>query len=180
MPLLVTLAVNFALGALAALAAARELRASPRAIHHARAFRALAVHQGLVAMPVVTYLLVRAPDWMVSYVVDGARLPSALVLALVVLHGGLAVGGFAIGARLLRDHRARSIGVVSGAVVGVAVLGMLVAHRRVGVAATFVQFGTGFGLQPFWGSNVFALVVALTTVWLAGAGHLLWSLRRRL
>src|SRR5262245_41801079 len=100
MPLLATLTLNFALGVTTALAAARELRASPRAVYHARAFRAVALHEVLVAMPIAAFVLARLGDWTLSYTLDGARLPSALVLGLIVLHGALALAGFALGAKL--------------------------------------------------------------------------------
>src|SRR5579864_4171636 len=98
MPLLATLAFHFILGAVAALAAARELRASPRAVRQTRAFRAVVSQQALVSVPIVTFALVRYADWMTSYLADPARVPSVLTAALVLAAGALAVGGFALGA----------------------------------------------------------------------------------
>jgi hypothetical protein len=178
-PLLATVVLNFALGALAALAAAGELRASPRPLHRLRAFRALAVHEVLVAMPVAGYLLVRLADWMVSYLVDGARLPSALVAALVLVHGTAGLGGFATGARLLRDHRARAVAALAAGSAALVLVAWLMARDRIGVLGSYVQFRGGFGLQPLWRTGAFGVILALAATWTAAGAHLLWSLARR-
>jgi hypothetical protein len=178
MPLLATLAFNFVLGAAAARAAARELRASPRAVLYARAFRAVALHEALVAMPVATFVLVRFPDWTLSYTVDGAKVPSAIVLGLVALHGALALGGFALGAGLLREHRARWIPLLAGGGLALVLLGALAAHARLAVMATYLQYRSGFGARPIWHTSALGTLTALALVWAAGAAHLLWSLAR--
>lgn len=180
MPLLATLALNFGLGALTALAAARELRASPRPSHHTRAFRALAAHEILVAMPIAGFLLARFTDWMVSYFVDGARLPSALLLVAVLGHGALAFVGFALGAHLLREHRPRVAALVAAAPALFALLAALIVRHRVGVVASYTQFRGGFGLTPLWQTATFGAALGLGAVWTAGAVHLLWSVRHKL
>src|SRR4051794_14967253 len=117
---------------------------------------------------------------MFSYVVDGNHVPSALTLSLIAVHGALALAGFALGAGLIRDHRGswvRTVAIVAGAVV---LLAALIARDRLGVIGTTAQFRGGFGLRPFWGSRIAGISLGLLVTWLAAAGHLLWSLARRL
>jgi hypothetical protein len=178
-PLLAAFALNFALGLLAARAAARELRASPRAVLHARAFRAVAVHEALVAVPVLAFLLLRAGDWSLSYLFDAARVPSVVVAALLLCHGGLALGGFALGARWLRDHRARWAALAAVACGAVVVLGFAAFRERLGVAGTYLQYRGGFGLRPLAHSWILPAALGLVLVWAAAGAHLLWSLARR-
>lgn len=180
MPLFATLALNFIVGALASLAAARELRASPRAVHHTRGFQALTAHALLIATPIATLMLVRGSDWMVSYALDGSRIPSALTVALVAMHGGLALGGYALGARLIRDHRGQWVRTVVIVAVAAVILAAFIARDRLGVVGTTAQYRGGFGLRSFWGSRVAGISAGLAAAWIAAAGHLLWSLARRL
>jgi hypothetical protein len=178
-PLFATLVLNFSLGALASLAAARELRASPRPVQQLQAFRSLALHEVLVALPIAAWLLIRLGDWMVSYTVDGARLPSLLIALLVLLHGALALGGFALGARLLRDHRGRAVSMLAlGGGVAILLAAALL-RERVGVLGTYVQFRGGFGLQRLWRTAAFPALLGMGVAWLLAAVHLLWSLTRR-
>jgi hypothetical protein len=179
-PLFATLAFNFVVGSLAALAAARELRASPRSVHQARAFRALAAHEVLVGIPIAAFVLVRFTDWALSYLVDGARVPSAVVLAIVVLHGAVALVGFATAARLLRDHRPQWVRAIAIGAVALVVLSGMVLHRRLGTVGSYAQYHGGFGLRPWRETPVLGATIALVTVWAVAAAHLLWSLARRL
>lgn len=179
MPLVATLVLNFSLGVLVSLAAAQELRASPRPVHRLRAFRALALHQGLIAMPVALYLFLRHGDWMVSYVLDSARVPSVLVAAVVLFHGGIALAGLTVGAYLLRDHRVRAVYVTVAIGIVLVVLTAVLFRERLSVMGTYVQFRGGFSLQPLWRSRGFTGMVALGGIWTLAAVHLLWSLHRK-
>lgn len=177
MPLIGLLLGNTALGLLAALAAARELRASPRAAVWSRGFGALALHQVLVAMPVAGYLLFRFTDWMVSYLVDGARMPSALLALAVLAHAGLGLGGYAVGAHWLRAHHGRRAAITAGALGAVAFVGAVMLRHRMEVVGSTLQYRGGFGLMPFGASRALGAVALLGAVNLAAAGQLFASLR---
>jgi hypothetical protein len=180
MPLLAALAANLALGALAALAAARELRASPRPAHRSRAFRAVALHELLVAMPVAAYVLGRLTDWALGYTTDGARIPSVILAIVVVLHGALGLAGFAAGSHWLREHRPRAVFGLVIACVGVTAAGAILGHERLAVVGTWTQFRSGYGMRSLAESGVAATLSALATAWTGAGAHLCWSLARRL
>ncbi len=178
MPLLLAMLCNAAVGLLLAESAARELRASPRSVGALRGFAAVATHQGLVAVPALFWLLVRHTDWMLSYVVPGQRVPSALSLAVCLVHGAIGLGAFALGARWFREHRARRIRGVAGALVGLGLGATLIARERVWVVGSYLQYRGGFGLRSWWGSEVAAAVLVAVAVQAGAALHMAWWLRR--
>ena len=180
MPLLALVALNFALGVGAALASARELRASPRAAHETLSFRAVLLHDFLIAVPIATYLVARVTDWTLSYTVDSARVPSLVLAAFVAADALAAVAGFAIGARLLRDHRPQALPLLAGLAGAVVLVGLVVARHRLGVIGTFAQYRGGFGLRGLGNGGLVGPLVAMAVVWSAGAAHLLHALSRRL
>lgn len=180
MPLLAILLLNVAAGLVASLLAVPELRASPRALGSLRCFAALCAHEAAVTLPLVTYVALRHPDWMVSYAVAGAQIPSAVSLGFGALAALGAVGGFAAGAYWCRTHRARLPGMAAGACAFVALVGLAVMHRRVGVVGSAVQFRGGFGLRPLMASRVPGTLLAAGVAYALAYAHLGWSLRARL
>ena len=76
MPLLAWMCWSVALGLLAAVLGARELRSSPRGVTQLRSFVALATHEVVVAVPVTFWVLARHTDWALSYAAEGAKVPS--------------------------------------------------------------------------------------------------------
>lgn len=177
MPLVALWLINTAVGLVTALVAARELRSSPRALVGLKSFAALAAHACLVVMPASLYLLVRHTDWMLSYAVHGSRVPSALALVATLAHGAGMVGGFALGARWLREHRGGWPSRAAGALALGALVGALILRERVGAVGTTVQFRGGFGLAPFASSRALASVALVVVAQAAAYAHMAWSLR---
>jgi len=160
-PTLALLLLEAALGLATASLAARELRASTRAVVGTEAFRALSVHAGALVLPAALSLLLRHTDWMVSYAFDGGRLPSAVALALALLAAAAPLGGFALGGRWVRAHDARRAGLVAGALVAAAALGSFALRARVGHVGSWVQFRGGFGLQRVTASSLMPVLVVI-------------------
>ena len=177
MPLVALWLINTAVGLVTALVAARELRSSPRALVGLKSFAALVAHACLVVMPASLYLLVRHTDWMLSYAVHGSRVPSALALVATLAQGAGMVGGFALGARWLREHRGGWASRVAGVLALVALVGALILRERVGAVGTTVQFRGGFGLAPFASSRALASVALVVVAQAAAYAHMAWSLR---
>ena len=180
MPLLAWMCWSVALGLLATVLGARELRASPRGVTQMRGFVALATHEAAVAVPVGFWVLARHTDWALSYAVDGAKVPSAALLLAALAGGGLALGGFALGAWWIRAHQPRRPGAVALALAAAGLLGCLVLHHRVGLVGSTVQYRGGFGLAPLAGSRVLGTVAVAAVGYLAAYVHLAWTLRTRL
>lgn len=179
MPLLAWMCWCVALGLLAAVLGARELRASPRGVTQLRGFVALATHEAVVAVPVTFWVLARHTDWALSYLADGAKVPSAALLVAALGCGALALGGFALGSWWIRAHQPRRPGAVATALAGIGLLGCLALHERVGVVGTTVQFRGGFGLGSLAGSRVLGTLGVAALGYLAAYAHLGWTLRTR-
>lgn len=180
MPLLAWMCWSVALGMLAALLGARELRSSPRGVTQLRSFVALATHEALVAAPVTFWVLARHTDWALSYLADGAKVPSAALLAAALACGGLALGGFSLGAWWIRAHRPRRPGAVALGLLAAGLVGCAVMHHRVGLVGTTVQYSGGFGLAPLAGSRALGTVAVAALGYLVAYVHLGWTLRSRL
>lgn len=179
MPLLAWMCWSVALGLLAAVLGARELRASPRGVAQLKGFVALATHEAVVAVPVTFWVLARHTDWALSYLADGAKLASAALLVAAIACAALALGGYALGAWWIRAHQPRRPGAVALGLTAIGLLGCVVLHDRVGVVGTTVQYRGGFGLGPLSGSRVLGTLGVATLGYLAAYAHLGWTLRTR-
>lgn len=171
MPTLALLMLQAAIGLLTASLAARELRASTRAVQETEAFRALAVHSGCVVFLPTLFLLLRHTDWMVSYRFDGASLPSAVALLLAALTAAAPLAGFAVGGAWVRAHDARRPMLAAGAVALLVLMACVLLRARVGHVGSYVQFRGGFGLQRITDS---ALMPVLLCIALAQGGAWGW------
>lgn len=179
MPTLALLLLEAALGLVTASLAARELRASTRALGRTEAFRALGAHALCVVLPAALFLLLRHTDWMVSYAFDGAALPSAVALALALLAAAAPLGGFALGGRWVRAHDPRRAWFVAGGCAAVALLGAALLRGRVGHVGSWVQFRGGFGLQRITGSSLMPVLVVIALAQGASWAHLARRVTRR-
>lgn len=177
MPLIAAMLLSGAFGLLAAWASSRELRASPRSVGRLRSFTALAAHELGVAAPALLYLLLRHGDWMLSYVVDAARMPSAIAALLALGQAAVALGAFSIGAHWIRTQRSATVAAAAGVCLALAAAGLLLLRGRAGMVGTHVQFRAGFGMRPLMASRLLGALGLLATVWLAAAAHLIRSLR---
>jgi hypothetical protein len=156
----------------------RELRASPRSVPWTRGFQALAAHELLLGVPSLTWLLLRYPDWMVGYTLHAATLPSALGLVVSLAAGALGLGGFSLGAWLLRSQRGRWVPALCAGALFVAVGILAAAASRVSVVGSYVQYRGGFGIEPLGGSRLAGSLGLLGFLLAASALHLGWTLRR--
>lgn len=161
MPTLALLLLELALGMVTAALASAELRASTRAVHETEAFRALGVHSAALVLPAGLFALLRYPDWMLSYAVDGAALPSALALLLAVLATAAPLAGFALGGAWVRDHDARRPLLVAAVLAALVLVLSLLLRARVGQVGTGIQFRGGFGLTPLVSSSLMPVLAVI-------------------
>lgn len=178
MPLAALALLNVAAGLAAAVAYAGELRASPRASWSLPGFAALCLHEALVALPAAFYLLARHTDWMLSYALPTGRVPSALALVVAAVVAAGALGGFVLGARLVRDQHARAPAVAAGALAALALVGLVALRARVGAVGTTSQFRGGFGMVPLWSSRASTAVLLAAMIQGAALVHLAYTLSR--
>jgi hypothetical protein len=165
---------GLALGAILAWVAAPELARVDGPTIASRPFAVVAAFAGLVWVPAVGYFVAFHGDWSYLYVVPWQRVPSAVDLGLVLLAGAAVVGGFWLSVAPVRKRRSGPI-VVTVVVPGaVAVVGVLVAARRLAVSGTFAQFHGDFGTEPI-GASVLGKGVVLMGFVLALA--IAWTVR---
>ena len=166
---------------LIALVARVELRGSPNRVIAMPAFHAYLTYVALVLLPGSLYLYLFHGDWYLLYLLDTARIPSALVVLGVLAHAGIGALGFLLAAACIRRQREPWAGAAAGIAVSVAVAALSFTHERLAVVGTYVQFRGDFGLRPF-GGELLQGVVCITFCALLGLGvtayQLGWTRRR--
>lgn len=162
-----------------ALAARVELRLNPRPALFTRSFASYALFMGFVMIPVAVYFYVFHGDWALFYLVDTARLPSALAMVGFMAMAAVGVLGFVSGATLVRTQReVMAVGIIVLALllaIGVVVVGA----DRLSLVGSWDQFDRHYGLRPYGGAAlqgtiVMSLLLAvgwgllLVRMWIAG------------
>lgn len=171
MPLLSYVCAHAALGVLVALCASTELRGSTRPVPSLGSFRALLVYEALLGAPGAAYLLFRAPDWSVSYLLDAARLPPLLHAFLSLLAPCAAVLGLLIGARWVREGQQRWLAGALAALAALALIALFVGRHRLAVVGTYGQFRGGFALRGLRRSELWPTLPWLLLPWALAAAH---------
>ncbi len=140
------------------------------------AFLLVLAFTGIVLLPTTCYLYLVHSAWSWLYLVDPAKVPGLAVVPILVIHGGMLIGGWYLGARLLRADKPSAVSYLA---IGCAVLFVVlvaVFHARVGNYGSYEDFRAGrtFGLLEvklgyvlltlFMGIGVAAAFVALELV----------------
>jgi hypothetical protein len=177
LPFTTLLFLAFGMGAASALAAAHELRVSPRPVVLSDSFAAYVAFTLLLLLPVSVYFYVFHGDWFLLYLVDVRRIPSALALLGFFLELVIALLGFGFAAICVRSQRNPwVIGALAFCAIGA--LGVLaVAPDRLRVVGTFRQYRGGFGLVRY-GGTLLQGALAMGGLLAAGGAFLLFRIRR--
>jgi hypothetical protein len=152
LPLPTQLFLTFASGVLAALAARADLRVSPKPAANSDAFVSFLLYAALVVVPVSVYFYVFHGDWYLLYMVDTARVPSALALIGALAMVVVGAGGFLFGASLVRSQREQWAGAAVGVTVSMALGVLPLARHRLAVVGSYAQFHGDFGHRPYGGT----------------------------
>lgn len=174
MPAPVAPLVGFSLGVLFAWAAADELARSSGPLGATRSLPVVTLFALLVYGPFVGYFLTYATDWSLAYLIDGRRVPSALLLLAFVVDMASVLAGFAAGASAARGRRMVSLlpmGLVPMAL-GALFVGVL--SRRLALYGTYNQVTRALGAAPLAGSPLGVAVLWFHVCLLAGTS---WTLR---
>lgn len=150
--------VGFALGALLA-----RWGRGARGVRGALPLLALGA---LVLAPACAYPLLFFPDWAFAYLIDSRSIPSALVLALVLVDAAAPAAGFLLARRALsrealgEDPPAHAAALALAILpAGVAVLISVALAPRLATEGTFAMVRGAFGTSPLWKSPLgYALV----------------------
>ncbi|HEY8040261.1 MAG TPA: hypothetical protein VIF15_10735 [Polyangiaceae bacterium] len=166
MPIAFAPFVALALGAVLAWIAAPELARVDGPIVASRPFAVVAAFAGLVWVPAVGYFLVFHGDWSYLYFVPWQRVPSAIDLGLALLAGAAVLGGFWLTVKPVRKRRSGPVVAMVVAPGVLAMVGVMLAARRLAVSGTYAQFHGDFGTEPIGasalGKGVLLMAVVLT------------------
>jgi hypothetical protein len=135
---------NACLGLAFALCARDRLRADGPFAYPA--FPLVAAFAGIVVAPLTLYFYTVHAAWSWMYLVDPAGLPGLLIIPLLILHGGVVLAGFYLGARLVKAGRERQLIYAVVAVAVVVVGGAALAWGRLGRYGTYLEFHDGRAL----------------------------------
>jgi hypothetical protein len=167
--------IGLALGAALAWLAAPELMRIDGPVVACRPFAIVTAFAGFVWLPVVGYFVAFHGDWSYLYLVAWQRIPSAVDLGLVLLAGATVVAGFWLAVAPVRTRRLGPVVALVVAPATLAVVGLLLAARRLAVSGTYAQFHGDFGTEPIGASVLgkgvllMVAVLALGLAWTARA-----------
>jgi len=151
--------VNLLFGIGFALIARERLRAEGPFV--APAFQLVALHAFTVVAPIALYFYAVHPAWSWMYWFEPKKLSGVAVLPLMVGHAVLVIGGWYLGAMLLRRGFMNAVLYVGGALT-LALLVLVVASlKRLGTAADYPGYHGGKGLSLFAVQLGWAFVVSL-------------------
>ena len=172
MPAFVAPLIGFLLGVAFAWAASDEIASDPTSVLGSRALVVSVLFGVLVFAPASGYFVAFDGDWAFAYLVNTQQMPSAVVLALVLVDASSVPAGFVFAAPHARRRRLGAVLALAAVPGGLAALCTLIFSRRLGVAATYSQFhgdfgtrsvtGTALGYALVWMNGILALAVSLT------------------
>ena len=174
-PLPLAALLHVGLGLAFALAARGRIRAD--GAYASPAFAVALAQVGLVVAPLGFYFYLVQPAWTWMYWIDPDRVPMLAAVPLVAAHAGLVLGGWHLGAQLVRRDRQRlAVWILTG--LGVAlIVGAAIALPRLFTAATYAGYHRGqrrglMSVELGWAVLVSWLAVAVT------AGYTAFELAR--
>lgn len=151
--------MNLLFGLGFALIARERLRAEGPFV--APAFQLVALHAAAVVAPIALYFYAVHPAWSWLYWFEPKKLSGIAVLPLMVGHGVLVIGGWYLGAMLLRRGFLNAVLYIGGALT-LALLVLVVASlKRISTAADYAGFHGGKGVAIFSVQLGWAFVVSL-------------------
>ena len=118
------------------------------------------MHAGVIVVPIALYFYAAQPAWSWLYAVDPASVTKLAWLPLVVAHGGLVVGGWYLGARLLRSGRTSRVWYCVAALALIMGVAILLCRHRLLASASFAGFHAGLAMGIFKAKLGFAVLVA--------------------
>jgi hypothetical protein len=172
MPAFIAPLLGFILGIAFAWSSLEELAADPTSVLGSRCLVVSTLFSVLVFAPIAGYFVAFDGDWAFAYLLNTQRMPSAVVLALVLFDAASVPLGFVLAAPKARTRRLAALLPMAAIPGGIALFVMLLLARRLGVAASYAQFhgdfgtesvaGTALGYALVWMNGVLAIAVALT------------------
>jgi hypothetical protein len=131
-------------------------------------FLLVLIYLGIVVLPATLYIYLAHTDWAWLYVVDPEDVPALAVVPLLVVHGGLLVLGWYIGARLIRSDRGNLALYGAAGSVLVLLVSVLLLAGRLGAYGSYADFQAGstarlFKVELGWVLVAVALAFGVST-----------------
>ncbi len=128
----------------------------------------------VVVVPMTLYFHWAHSAWGWLYLVDPAKVPALAVVPVAVAHGGAVIGGWYLGARLLRADRRGAVRGMAAAGAGILLLAAILLGGRLGRYGSYADHDAGEPLRGLMEVKLgWALIVVLlgfataaTYVWL--------------
>jgi hypothetical protein len=150
----------------------RRTTASPTAT---RGFLVLTLVALLLLAPALGYFLAFYPDWAWSYLVPGARVPSAVDLVAVLIASGVAPLAYVWTASALRRHAVRELVRGVSALVVFFAIGFALLGPRMIVAGSYAAYHEGYDLASPSSTSLGVSIVWIDGCLLAGVA---WAATR--
>lgn len=174
MPVLPAPLFGFSLGVLFAWVARDELARVSSARFGARALPIVTLFACLVFVPACGYFVTFATDWSFAYLIDGRRVPSAVLLLLVLLDGASVIAGFASASESARQRKLGPVLRLGLLPIAAALAIVAALLRRLSLYGTFSQVGRAISVPSITGSPVGYAVLWFGACVLLGAA---WTVR---
>lgn len=165
MPAVLGPLVGVAIGALLALFCGRD---AGREGMRSSATRVAMLLGALVYAPVCGYFLWAAPDWASLYLVDAARIPSALWLVLAVVDAASVPFGFTLASRLFDRGNARGAIALGLAPLAASVIVIAAFVEQLTIDGTYRQVHLAFGTQRVAGGRLGWAILWMLALTIAG------------
>ncbi len=138
----------------------------------APAFYLVLMHAAGVVAPIALYFYAVHPAWSWMYLVDPATVPGLAILPLVVGHAAIVLGGYYLGAWLIRADRKKVLAYGVGVLGLVALVSVLMSRGRLGISTSYGGYVAGRGRELMEVELGWALLVSL----MASAGSITYVL----
>jgi hypothetical protein len=134
------------------------------------AFVLVTMLTSFLVVPITFYLYAVHPAWSWMYLVDPRKVPGLALVPIVVGHAAVLLGGFYVGALLLRADRRRVLVYAAAGCGAAAGLCALLFANRLGTYATYAEWAAGHGRGLMDVKLGYALI-ALLLAFGAAAGY---------
>ena len=132
------------------------------------AFYLVLMHAGGVVAPVALYFYAVHPAWSWMYMIDPGGISALAILPLMVGHAVIVVGGYYVGALLIRAEQKKIVGYAIAGLGLTALIIVLLARGRLGVSASYADYRAHLGRDLMEVELGWAVLVSL----MASAGSI--------
>jgi hypothetical protein len=154
MPALLAPFVGFILGVLFAWAAHEELLRASGSLLSTRAIAIVVLFAFLVYGPFAGYFVTYATDWSFAYLFDSRRVPSAMLLLLVLLDIASVPIGFGAAANHARQRRINKLLPLVAVPLALAAVVLAITSQRLSMYGSYAQVHRGINISPLAGSPI--------------------------